>query len=1103
MRLARHLLLIGASWVGVLGCSLLAPPDSETVGTRPPEASSGAAGSSVGDAGSSADAGTGGESTAPVDVGTPTGPWAIPDGTLLTAWGSNVRPDDALRDYPRPQLVRGAWATLNGLWDYALRSKVDAQPSTWDGKILVPFAIESALSGVGTPLTTQGQLWYRRSFDMPTAWRGQRLLLHFGAVDYVAHVFVNGEEVGDHQGGYDAFSFDVTERLRATKTQEVVVAVTDPSDGGGQPRGKQSASPKLGSLNQVSGIWQSVWLEPVPDAFLDGVDISQSAADGTVTVKAGLGGSSTSGATLSVTIREADATVVSRTGPAGAALTLKIPEPKLWSPASPTLYDLAITLSDESGVVDSVKSYVGLRDIAVRADEAGVSRIYLNDEPLFQLGVIDQGHWPDGLYTAPSDEAVRTDLSRAKQLGFVAVRKHQKIEPDRYYYWCDKLGLLVWQDMPAAKNATSSDRVQFEVELGALVAQHRNHPSIVAWNLFYFGGGQFEPARLTESVKTLDSSRLVNAITGFPDDGSGDVRDRPDFARPSSVAARERPAVLGAFGGLEQGVDGHVWNASQTFGYDAATAVPLATDRYQEWLASTWGLVAAPGLSAAMFRQLTDVEDELDGLFTYDRAQLKFDSKRLPPLNAGKLDPVYTLLETSDMTADPRVTPEGGASYGAERHRFRFTAIEQAGWEQPDFDDSSWTEAPAGFGSGKSGAPFVIGTPWTSGNIWIRTTFDYAGPTTGSVYARLLHAGDVWTYVNGVLATSTIDSSTEYQDLLMSGAAQSALGPGKVTLAARCINRGGGQFVDVGVVRRPEGATLLDPVEPRATQPGLIFARYEGTFDTMPDFRTLTPATLGEWATPTTAAAAPNTVTYALSFDGFVDVPRDGLYTFFVKADDKASLSIDGTQFVQVRNASVVEYSANIGLKAGKHALSLGYVQLDGPANVQLSWAGPGLAKQVVPASVLSHAVEQTVAAPSAQLGVAFAQYNGTFSALPDFAALTPNRTGVTSTLSTAASNLVNFYALKFTGYIDVPQAGVYSFLLSADDGAKLWLGDIVIDNDGQHAVTTVSGNVALTAGKHAFTLGYHQRSSLASLDLSWIGPGIAKQSVPASVLFR
>ena len=450
--------------------------------------------------------------------------WQPQKAPLMTRFAADVSPENAHPEYPRPQLVRDEWLNLNGLWDYALRSQDEGIPNEFEGTILVPFPVESALSGVMKRADGR-RLWYRRSFEVPPTWSGQRVLLHFGAVDWDATIWVNGTEIGRHQGGYDPFSFDITDAVKPTGEQEITVSVFDPTDAGTQPRGKQVRSPNGIWYTPTTGIWQTVWLESVPDVSIADLKMETDVDAGVLRLEVEEAGEKSGDRMLRATVRDEGRVVAEVTGAVGETLELPIPDAKLWSPSSPFLYDLKVTLENDDGVVDAVSSYFGMRKIALGQDENGVTRMMLNNEPLFQYGLLDQGFWPDGLYTAPTDEALRYDLEQTQALGFNLVRKHVKVEPERWYYWADKLGLLVWQDMPSgdafvgngAGEITRSPEsaAQFELELKRLIDAHRNHPSIVMWVLFNEGWGQYDTARLTEWLKEYDPDRLVDSASGL------------------------------------------------------------------------------------------------------------------------------------------------------------------------------------------------------------------------------------------------------------------------------------------------------------------------------------------------------------------------------------------------------------------------------------------------------------------------------------------------------------------------------------------------------------------------------------------------------------
>ena len=523
----------------------------------------------------------------------------------MTRWAAQVSATNAHPEYPRPQLVRTEWLNLNGLWDYAITAAHAQVPSVFDGKILVPFPLESSLSGVGLRLDEKSTLWYRCRFSLPDEWEGKHIRLHFGAVDWETSVLVNGHAVGSHRGGYDPFTFDLTEFLNGSETQELVVAVTDPTEGD-QPRGKQSRKPEGIFYTPSSGIWQTAWLEPVSETCIDSVRLMADPALSQERLRVNVNHISD---TLQVeAVALADGREVGRVvGPAGSELRVPLSEAHLWSPNSPFLYDLQITLRDGSNVVDRVTSYFGLRSIGLKRDAKGVMRIALNDEFIFQVGALDQGYWPDGIYTAPTDDATRAEIEFLKEAGFNLARKHVKVEPERWYYWCDKLGLLVWQDFPSGKNRTPEGRHEFESEMQRLVAGLRDHPSIVMWVLFNESWGQYDTERLTQWLKILDDSRLIDNASGWTDAGAGDVVDTHNYPWLKASPGGDRAAVIGEFGGLGLGVEGHTW-AKQFWGYQKLSDASALTSQYIIMMRTAQRLRESAGLSAIVYTQTSDVE---------------------------------------------------------------------------------------------------------------------------------------------------------------------------------------------------------------------------------------------------------------------------------------------------------------------------------------------------------------------------------------------------------------------------------------------------------------------------------------------------------------
>ncbi|MCC7374997.1 MAG: DUF4965 domain-containing protein [Verrucomicrobiales bacterium] len=591
--------------------------------------------------------------------------WAPARGPLMTRWAKDVAPERALPEYPRPQLARSDWLNLNGLWDYAIVPAATERPAQWDGQILVPFPVESALSGVMKTVGQPNRLWYRRTFEVPASWAGRKVQLHFGAVDWRAEVWVNGQRCGEHTGGYDGFSFDISGNLKPGAPQELIVAVWDPSDAGTQPRGKQVARPEGIWYTPTTGIWQTVWLEPVAPSHIEDLTLKSKIESGELQVSLKL---QTAGEVqCRVAVLQGETVVVEAsevTRGSQAALTLKVPNPRLWSPDDPFLYDLRLTLSEGGRVVDEVRSYAGLRKIEVAKDVQGIQRLFLNGKALFQFGPLDQGFWPDGLYTAPTDEALRYDIEMTKQLGFNMARKHVKVEPDRWYYWCDKLGLLVWQDMPSGDRyigtrdpditRTPESGAQFEKELRRLIDGRFNHPSIVMWVPYNEGWGQWDTARIVELVRSWDPTRLVNNTSGWTDRGVGDVNDIHVYPGPGAPDLEaKRAGVLGEFGGLGLPVKGHTWQDEKNWGYRSFTSSEDLTDAYLGLIRRLHPLTGRQGLSAAVYTQTTDVEVEVNGLMTYDRAQVKMDAALVAAANRSVYNPPADRVSVSTNLVPP------------------------------------------------------------------------------------------------------------------------------------------------------------------------------------------------------------------------------------------------------------------------------------------------------------------------------------------------------------------------------------------------------------------------------------------------------------------
>jgi hypothetical protein len=703
---------------------------------------------------------------------------------LRTRWAAEVDTANVLPAHPRPQLVRPGWRTLNGWWDYAVRDSGAPRPEAWDGRILVPFPIESQLSGVRRPVSERERLWYRRTFRA-TVPADHRLLLHFGAVDWEAAVVVNGRRVGDHRGGYDPFTLDITDALAGSGPQELVVSVWDPTDAGEQPRGKQVRAPRSIWYTAVTGIWQTVWLETVPRTHIAALDVATDPDSARAVVRVRVAGAP-AGERVRAAAFAGGIQVAEAEAAADDPLVLAVPDPRAWSPDDPFLYDLRVRLA--SG--DSVSSYFGMRTIAVARDSLGVLRLFLNGRPLFQYGPLDQGWWPDGLYTAPTDEALRFDVETTRRLGFNLARKHVKVEPARWYYHADRLGLLVWQDMPSGGNRTAAAREQFAVELRRVVDALRSHPSIVMWVPFNEGWGQHDTERYTTWLQAYDTTRLVNGASGWTDRGTGDVWDLHAYPGPAIPADDERRArVLGEFGGLGLPLEGHTWLDRDNWGYRSYADTAALGAAYRGLLRQL-RLLIGDGLAAAVYTQTTDVEIEVNGVMTYDRAVIKLPAEA-PALHAA----LYG--------APPRL---GGvvATSRAEGQRWRYTTERPAdGWPAPGFDDTGWREGLGGFGRTPDTGTRVR-TPWTTSDLWLRRTFTLGAPMPAAPHLIVRHDEDVEIYVNGRQAAALTGYNQTYAVVPLSEAARASLRPGANTLAVHVRNARGAQYVDVGVVEVAE-----------------------------------------------------------------------------------------------------------------------------------------------------------------------------------------------------------------------------------------------------------------------------------------------------------
>ena len=578
--------------------------------------------------------------------------WQPAGDNLKTDWGINLDPNNVLPEYPRPIMERERWQNLNGLWDYAIRPLNEAKPQEMDGDILVPFAVESSLSGVMQSLGQHKALWYEREFSVPAAWKNDRILLHFGAVDWKAEVWINDMKVGEHKGGYTPFSFDITPALKKG-SNNLTVKVFDPGADGWQPRGKQSNRPWILWYTTVSGIWQTVWMEPVAEHRIESLKTTPDIDAGILTVKPAVKGDEN--CIAEVKLFDGEQLIASGKSMNGMEITLPVPEAKLWSPENPFLYDMEVTLSRNGKVVDKVKSYAAMRKFSMKMGDDHIIRLQLNNEDYFQFGTLDQGYWPDGLYTAPTDEALAFDIIKTKELGYNMIRKHIKVEPARWYTHCDRIGMIVWQDMPSGGESpelqwrqyfkgvelerTAEEEANYRREWKDIIDFLYSYPSIGTWVTFNEGWGQFKTQEIAAWTKSYDPSRLVDQSSGgnhYPE--GGDMLDLHNYPEPQMyLFDYKRANVLGEYGGVGYApAKEHCWKLivetdplnipSKTSGKEEAT------DRYEEYINILKGLIAK-GYTAAVYTQITDLEMELNGMMTYDRKLMKLDVERVRQLN--------------------------------------------------------------------------------------------------------------------------------------------------------------------------------------------------------------------------------------------------------------------------------------------------------------------------------------------------------------------------------------------------------------------------------------------------------------------------------------
>ena len=735
----------------------------------------------------------------------------------MTEWGRALKPDAVWTEYPRPQLERGNWTNLNGLWSYAITPQNAAIPTKWDGELLVPFCPEAPLSGVGRLIEPTEALWYRRMLPSVKATdkqAAQRTMLNFEAVDYEATVWINGKQLGSHRGGHTPFAFDVTDALRDDGANELIVRVFDATEGY-QLHGKQKLSNAGIWYTRVTGIWQTVWMEQVPATYLIDLNYACDIEKGSITVTPELS-KRDAGAQIRVTafFKGQEVGKGQATGP----VTIAINNAQLWSPDAPNLYDLKVELLGANGtVVDSVKAYTALRAFGKARNAQGHWQLTLNNQPIFQWGPLDQGWWPDGLLTPPSDAAMRSDIEFLKACGFNMIRKHIKVEPRRYYHHCDTLGMILWQDQVSngygknrneqssspewtrmAPNAVDAPwpvdaHQQWLLEYKRMVEHLRDAPCIGVWIPFNEAWGQHATMEVGKLAKELDPTRLINIASGGNFWPVGDIADHHEYPHPAFPTKDNRfddyVKVVGEFGGHGWPVKDHLWKpGAYNWGYGGLPkSIEEWQGRYQTSI-SVLAALRAEGIAAGIYTQTTDVEGEVNGLLTYDRLK-KADTAWLRKHSDSLLSAPTVLTDRRDLIA----TAE------AESQSWQYTTTAPADkWMQPAFDASSWQTGQAGFGAGDPAPPgSPIRTPWTTPEIWVRRSFELPDAATDQVYLRLYHDEDCIVSINGNEVARFSGYSTNYVNLAL--AAGGKLVKGKNVIAIYCKQTGGGQFIDAGL----------------------------------------------------------------------------------------------------------------------------------------------------------------------------------------------------------------------------------------------------------------------------------------------------------------
>ena len=743
--------------------------------------------------------------------------WKMKQARIMTPWSEKIDVNNVLNEYPRPQMERNYWYNLNGIWDFTnTRSSsptIVYNPNmVFDKKILVPFPMESAISGIMDTNHDENKgkvIAYRRTFSLTEEMKGKKLLLHFGAVDWLCVVYVNGKNVGIHKGGFDPFHFDITSALNATGEQEIQVFAQDYQEFGGYPHGKQKISEKIIWYTPVTGIWQTVWLEPVADTHIEKLNLKPNIDTKQIGVNVRVNNAS-SAVTANIKVYDGTRLVAEVAKvPVNKEVQINVPSPKLWSPDSPFLYDLKVELYNNAQLTDQVNSYFGMRKISM-GTFMGKPCMLLNNEYLFHYGVLDQGYWPDGIYTAPTDEALKYDLEMTKKFGMNMSRKHIKIEPARWYYHCDRMGILVWQDIPnpgfghegKLLGEGSDLRENFHREMTNMIESLENHPSIVQWVIYNESWGQPGEdltCKAVDMVRELDPTRLISAASGWNDYECGDIKDTHWYPQPNILSnpVNKRASVCGEYGGITLFADGHRWQGGSNMTYTQVYSSEDLKTRFIEFV-QQMNALQAKGACGAVYTQITDVEDEENGLISYDRRVVKVNDAQIAEIRkAVERNYTHTYVEIIPTSEDDNV-----------RNMWKYytsnTPLASNAWKNVKYDEAnSWAEGRAGFGAGNPDG-VTTKTTWDSKYIYMRKTFDFSNLSSKNMKnlrISLYHDEDCEVYINGVLALSASGHVNRYATYELTPAGRKAIKLNKPNvIAVMCKQTEGGQFVDLGFV---------------------------------------------------------------------------------------------------------------------------------------------------------------------------------------------------------------------------------------------------------------------------------------------------------------